>query len=136
MFLGKSYRFFVEIRRVIARSKIFQLHHGHHALQLHNSQVEERIVKHVDQRVYAANDQVGPEVRFGDCDKLANERSGPVPTFGVRTDAICFDAQVVGVFGAPENMKVAAYNCCGEVTAGSRAVACRHVAACRSTVTC
>ncbi len=44
--------------------KRFQLHHGWQTLQLHNSQVEECVVEHVDQRVYAANDQVGPEMRF------------------------------------------------------------------------
>ena len=70
-------------------------------------------------------------MRFGDCDKLADKRRGPVPAFGVRTDAICLNAQVVGVFGATENVEIAGNNCGGKATArgdGSARVAGRRVA--------
>ena len=79
-------------------------------------------------------------MRFGDCDKLADERRGPVPAFGVRTDAICLNAQVVGVFGATENVEIAGNNRCGEfavsrrVVAGNRSASRRVVGRCGGTV--
>ena len=68
-------------------------------------------------------------MRFGDCDKLADKRRGPVPAFGVRTDAICLNAQVVGVFGATENVEIAGNNRGGEVAVygGSVAARCTRV---------